>query len=191
MPLSLKFYISWKPGSKINPNYSMGQTVHHCKLSREQKAYRKTLIIQVKKHKEKGQLRTMRVPRESTFPRGNQGFPGIHLKGWAQREDETQATLRNWPGEQVNMDVFQNSVKFRLSLIFSNCQLFSSVSSDSNKLTALHITWPDFKPNRNSLGKRQLNIIHACLQLNISTYSMALPTRSHKNPKNKDRNKPL
>ena len=48
----------------------MGQTVQHCKLSREQKAYSKTFIIQVKNHKEKGQLRTMRVQRERVLPIG-------------------------------------------------------------------------------------------------------------------------
>lgn len=48
----------------------MGQTVHHCKLSKKQKAYRKTFIIQVKKHKEKGQLRTMRVQRERVLSIG-------------------------------------------------------------------------------------------------------------------------
>lgn len=53
--------------------------------------------------------------------------------------------------EEVSVDVFQKGLKFSLSLIFSNCQLFSSISSDSHKLAALHITWPDFQSNWNSL----------------------------------------
>lgn len=55
------------------------------------------------------------------------------------------------------MDVFQNSLKFSLSLIFSNCQLFSSISSDSYELRALHITWPNFKSNWNSLENKKGN----------------------------------
>lgn len=66
------------------------------------------------------------------------------------------------------MDVFQKRMKFSLSLIISYCQLFSSISSDSYKLAALHITWPNFESDGNSLeNKKAVKMIHACLHLEI------------------------
>lgn len=84
------------------------------------------------------------------------------------------------------MDVLQESVQFRLSLVFSKRQLLSSISSDSDKLTALHVTWPNFKSNWNALESKKGS--EKCY-LHVSTYSMALPALGPQNPQNKDRSK--
>lgn len=57
--------------------------------------------------------------------------------------------------EEVRLDLLQHGLESRLGLTLSHSQLFTGVSPDGYKLTALHVSGPNFEADWDSLCDRR------------------------------------